>query len=215
MFDSVHPDWLPLFQDQQQHLERITAELSRREFIPSSEKIFRAFQFSPASYRVIILGQDPYPNPSHAIGLAFAVPAGTKPLPGSLRNLLQELRADLGDDVSALGDLARWQQAGVMLLNRHLTTSPNLSAAHFDLGWEQFTRSAVEFLEGFRSGNLVGILWGAKAQELRSIFSPGSTIESAHPSPLSAHRGFFGSRPFSRCNTRLLELGETPIDWSC
>ncbi len=213
MLDSVHPGWLPLFEAQRELLDEIMSNLEE-PFLPRRERIFRAFEQSPQSHRVLILGQDPYPNPEHAVGLAFAVPAGTSPLPPSLRNILKELSDDLGIH-SSDADISRWQESGVMLLNRHLTTKANETGGHFSLGWEKFTTEAVKYLVEQRQSKLVAILWGSKAQELVSDLKDVKVIASAHPSPLSSYRGFFGSRPFSRANELLRDMGEDPIDWSC
>jgi len=212
MFDLVHPDWQGLFNSQQELLLEITGALGE-DCVPISNQIFRAFEVSPRDYRALIIGQDPYPNPAHATGLAFAVPKGTRPLPPSLVNIISELESDLG--VKSQGEIALWQQSGVMLLNRHLTTRANQTGADFKLGWDRFTREAVRYLVTQRQGKLVAILWGSRAQELRAELSGAKVISSVHPSPLSAYRGFFGSKPFSRCNQALLELGEEIVDWSC
>lgn len=212
MFDSVHDDWLPLFNAQHRLLTEITARL-QDPYVPSGEKVFRAFEISPRSYRVLILGQDPYPNPSHAVGLSFAVPPGTKPLPPSLQNIFKELSEDVG--ITNPSDLANWQQQGVMLLNRHLTTKPYATGAHFSYGWDAFTTEAVRYLYEMRQEKLVAILWGAKAQEIAPLIPNAKIIKSPHPSPLSAYKGFFGSKPFSKANAALAQLGEEPIDWRC
>lgn len=212
MFDLVHPDWQGLFNAQHRKLLEIIQGLGD-DFVPKSEHIFRAFEISPKDYRVLIIGQDPYPNPMHAIGLSFAVPKGTSPLPPSLQNILAELKSDVGGEYE--GDLTNWQKAGVMLLNRHLSTRASETGAHFKLGWDSFTTAAVRHLIEVRGGKLVAILWGSKAQELAPYLAGAKIISSVHPSPLSAYRGFFGSKPFSSCNKALLELGEEPIDWSC
>lgn len=214
MLEKVHPNWQPLIDDQRELLESIQDALTGGDFIPSADRVFRAFEVPPEHYRVLIVGQDPYPNPEHAIGLAFAVPDGTKKLPPSLRNILQELKSDLGVEPGGPGNLVGWQQAGVMLLNRHLTTRPGESAGHFSLGWDKVTLAAIRFLVARRERRMVAILWGNSAQQIAAELAGVPIISSPHPSPLSAHRGFFGSRPFSRCNTALLELGEKPIDWS-
>lgn len=212
MLDSVHPDWQPLFDAQRQRLEQIFEQLQGQEIVPRPELVFRAFTRSPRDYRVLILGQDPYPNPQHAIGLAFAVPKGTTPLPPSLKNIYAELQSDLSTQTQP--DLSTWQDRGVLLLNRHLTTRVNETAAHFTLGWDDFTKAAALHLLEVRKNKLVSILWGSKAQELTQELSSGKVISSVHPSPLSAYRGFFGSKPFSSANLLLTQMGEKPIDWS-
>ena len=212
MLESVHPDWQPLIAAQRQRLDGIFELLAGEDIVPRSDLVFRAFSRSPKDYRVLLLGQDPYPNPQHAMGLAFAVPAGTKPLPPSLQNIYTELQADLG--IEGQPDLAQWQDRGVLLLNRHLTTRANETAAHFKFGWDTFTKAAVSHLLEIRENKLLSILWGSKAQELSEELPQGKVISSVHPSPLSAYRGFFGSKPFSKANQLLNQMGESPIDWS-
>ncbi len=212
MLDSVHPDWQPLFDAQRQRLEQIFEQLQGQEIVPRPELVFRAFTRSPRDYRVLILGQDPYPNPQHAIGLAFAVPKETTVLPPSLKNIYAELQSDLS--IQTQPDLSTWQDRGVLLLNRHLTTRANETAAQLTLGWNEFTKAAVLHLLEIRRNKLVSILWGSKAQELTEELSSGKVLSSVHPSPLSAYRGFFGSKPFSSANLLLTQMGETPIDWS-
>ena len=214
MLEKVHPDWQPLIDDQRELLDSILDALRDADFIPGADKVFRAFEVPPQHYRVLIMGQDPYPNPEHAIGLAFAVPPQTKKLPPSLRNILRELKDDIGVELGGPANLVGWQQAGVMLLNRHLTTRAGESAGHFSLGWDRFTLAAIRFLVARRERKMGAILWGNSAQQIAAELAGVPIISSPHPSPLSAHRGFFGSRPFSRCNSALLELGEKPIDWS-
>lgn len=212
MLESVHPDWLPLFSAQKSRLDLIFEQLKDRDFVPQASNVFRAFQNSPQSFRVLILGQDPYPNPAHAIGLSFAVPEGTSPLPPSLQNILTELQSDL-NLVIRPSSITHWHDRGVMLLNRHLTTEATETGGHFQLGWDEFTLAAVKFLVDIRKEKLVAILWGNKAQELKSELGGTKVIASVHPSPLSAYRGFFGSRPFSKANQLLQEMGEAPIEW--
>ncbi len=159
---------------------------------------------------MLIVGQDPYPTPGQAVGLAFAVPSGTSPLPGSLLNIGKELRDDLGCALPA--DLAIWADRGVLLLNRVLTVQPGQVGSHRGQGWEEFTAAAVSALAQ-RGGPLVAILWGRDAQGLREALPGVPVIASAHPSPLSARRGFFGSRPFSRANEALAAQGAPPVQW--
>ena len=165
--------------------------------------------------RVLIVGQDPYPTEGHAIGLSFAVDVNVKPLPRSLKNILIELKEDLGKSVSSEGDLSKWSGQGVLLLNRHLTTDAADAGAHADLGWGAFTDMAIRALNRKRGRSLVAILWGNQAQQLAPVLCDAHVIASAHPSPLSARRGFFGSKPFSKANAALIAAGEPPIDWSC
>ncbi len=212
MLDSVHPDWLPLFSAQKSRLDSIFERLEHEDFVPKADHVFRAFQISPKSFRVLVLGQDPYPNPKHATGLSFAVPDGTSPIPPSLQNILSELQSDLNLQERQTS-ITHWHDRGVMMLNRHLTTKANETGGHFQLGWDEFTLAAVKFLVEIRKGKLVAILWGNKAQEIISELGGAKIIASVHPSPLSAYRGFFGSRPFTRANQLLHEMGEEPIEW--
>ncbi|MFN8191294.1 MAG: uracil-DNA glycosylase [Nocardioidaceae bacterium] len=214
----VAPDWAEALAPVD---ERISAmgrflrdELAAgRPYLPAGDRILRAFQRPLADVRVLIVGQDPYPTPGHPIGLSFAVAPDVRPLPGSLRNIYQELRTDLGLEPPAHGDLTAWSDRGVMLLNRVLTVRPGESASHRGRGWEEVTECAIEALAR-RGGPLAAILWGRDAMSLKPMLGPIPWVESAHPSPLSASRGFFGSRPFSRVNRLLTDQGGQPIDWS-
>ncbi|MBB3042148.1 uracil-DNA glycosylase [Nocardioides soli] len=184
-----------------------------RAYLPAGDRVFRAFQRPLADVRVLIVGQDPYPTPGHPIGLSFAVDAHVRPIPRSLTNIYQELRFDLGLDTPPHGDLTAWADQGVMLLNRSLTVRPGTPASHRGKGWEQVTDCAIQALAR-RGGPCVAILWGRDAQGLKPMLAPIPYVESVHPSPLSASRGFFGSRPFSRVNGLLAEQGGTAVDWS-
>lgn len=187
-----------------------------RSYLPTGENVLRAFTFPFDRVRVLIVGQDPYPTPGHPIGLSFAVDAHVRPLPRSLQNIYRELRSDLGVQPPPTGDLSAWADAGVLLLNRVLTVAPSAPGSHRGKGWERVTERAIKALVE-RGGPLVAILWGRDAQTLRPMLSDGDrgvpVIASAHPSPMSADRGFFGSRPFSRTNELLLRQGAEPIDW--
>ena len=186
---------------------------SGQEYLPAGDSILRAFQRPLADVRVLIVGQDPYPTPGHPMGLSFSVQPDVRPLPRSLVNIYRELESDLGIPPHGNGDLSRWADRGVMLLNRVLTVRPGTPASHRGKGWEDVTDRAIEALVE-RGGPLVAILWGRDAQSLRPRLGGIPAVESAHPSPLSASRGFFGSRPFSRVNALLAEQGADPIDWS-
>lgn len=179
---------------------------------PSGDRVFRAFERPLADVRVLIVGQDPYPNPSHPVGLSFAVAPEVRPLPPSLVNIYKELEADLGHAPVAHGDLTAWADQGVMLLNRVLTVRPGDSNSHRRRGWEEVTSCAISALAA-RGGPCVAILWGSAAQTLKPLLGPVPWVESAHPSPLSAHRGFLGSAPFSRVDRMLQEQGGEPVDW--
>jgi len=184
-----------------------------RPYLPAGDNILRAFRQPFADVRVLIVGQDPYPTPGHPIGLSFAVERDVRPLPRSLQNIYRELRSDLGITPPAHGDLTAWTRHGVLLLNRCLTVGPGAPASHRGKGWEAVTEQAIRALAA-RDTPLVAILWGRDAQTLRPLLGAVPAIESAHPSPMSADRGFFGSRPFSRANALLVEQGADPVDWS-
>lgn len=182
-------------------------------YLPEGRNILRAFTLPLDEVRVLILGQDPYPTPGHPVGLSFSVAPDVRPLPGSLRNIYQELHSDLGIEPPHHGDLTEWFNQGVLLLNRVLTVRPGASASHRGKGWEQVTACAVEALAR-RGGPLVAILWGRDAQSAAPLLDGVPIIASSHPSPLSARNGFFGSRPFSRANDLLRQQGGSPIDWA-
>ncbi|RRJ88680.1 uracil-DNA glycosylase [Gulosibacter macacae] len=183
-----------------------------RGYLPAGQQVLRAFAQPIDAVRVVIVGQDPYPTPGHPIGLSFAVDRAVRPLPRSLSNIYRELADDLGIPPAEHGDLTRWSEQGVLLLNRVLTVQPGTPASHRGRGWEAVTECALRAL-GARGGPLVAILWGNDARRARAFLERVPAIESAHPSPLSASRGFFGSRPFSRANAELEAQGAAPIDW--
>ncbi|HYI32493.1 MAG TPA: uracil-DNA glycosylase [Glaciibacter sp.] len=184
-----------------------------RPFLPAGTHILRAFQYPMDDVRVLIVGQDPYPTPGHPIGLAFAVDRHVRPVPRSLANIYTELKADLGMQPPAHGDLTPWSEHGIMLLNRVLTVQAGMAGSHRRRGWEAVTECAIRSLVA-RNRPLVAILWGRDAANLKPLLGDTPVIESAHPSPLSASRGFFGSRPFSRANEMLAAQGAAPVDWS-
>jgi uracil-DNA glycosylase len=213
----IDPDWstalAPVGPDIAALGDRLRAEVAEgRPYLPAGDRVLRAFQRPLPDVKVLIVGQDPYPTPGHPIGLSFAVDADVRPLPRSLANIYQELEADLGIPRAAHGDLSAWSDQGVMLLNRVLTVAPGAPASHRGWGWEKVTEHAIRTLVA-RDRPLVAILWGRDAANLRPLLGTTPIIESAHPSPLSAHRGFFGSRPFSRANELLAEQGAPPVDW--
>lgn len=185
-----------------------------RGYLPAGPNVLRAFTFPFDNVRVLIVGQDPYPTPGHAVGLSFSVAPEVRPLPRSLSNIFDEYTADLGLPQPSCGDLTPWAQRGVMLLNRVLTVRPSNPASHRGKGWETVTECAIRALVA-REQPMVAILWGRDAATLKPMLAAGNcvAIESAHPSPLSASRGFFGSRPFSRANELLAGMGADPIDW--
>lgn len=182
-----------------------------RTYLPAGENVLRAFQQPFDKIRVLIVGQDPYPTPGHAVGLSFSVAPDVK-LPGSLRNIYREYRDDLGYPEPSNGDLSPWNERGIMLLNRVLTVMPGKPGSHRDKGWEEITDQAIRALAE-RDKPLVGILWGRDARNLRPLMPGVPCVESTHPSPMSAKNGFFGSRPFSRANALLEEQGGQPVDW--
>ncbi len=193
--------------------EFLRAEIAAgRGYLPKGENVLRAFQRPFDKVRVLIVGQDPYPTPGHAMGLSFSVEPDVKPVPRSLANIFSELSKDLGLPTPSNGDLTPWSDQGVLMLNRVLTVAPGQAASHRGKGWEAVTEQAIRALVA-RDQPLVAILWGRDASTLKPMLGSTPYIESAHPSPLSASRGFFGSRPFSRTNELLGTLGAAPVDW--
>ena len=183
-----------------------------RPFLPAGDRVLRAFERPLADVRVLIVGQDPYPTPGHAVGLSFSVAPEVRPIPASLINIFREYGDDLGFPPPATGDLSPWADRGVLLLNRALTVQVGRPNSHHGHGWEEVTEQAIRALAA-RGGPLVAILWGRNARNLRPLLGAVPCIESAHPSPLSARNGFFGSRPFSRANAALDAQGAPPVDW--
>ncbi|MDT4891695.1 MAG: uracil-DNA glycosylase [Pseudonocardiales bacterium] len=216
--ELVEPGWAQALAPVAQRIaamgEFLRAEIAAgRGYLPAGHNVLRAFTQPFADVRVLIVGQDPYPTPGHPVGLSFSVEPDVRPVPRSLQNIYRELSADLGIPTPPHGDLTPWAKHGVLLLNRVLTVAPGASAAHRGRGWEEVTDQAIRALVA-RGTALVAILWGRDAQSLRPLLGDVPCIESAHPSPMSADRGFFGSRPFSRANALLVEQGATAIDWS-
>lgn len=217
----MSPDWGEALADESDRIHAmgdfLRAEIAAgRSYLPAGDQVFRAFSEPLAEVKVLIVGQDPYPTPGHPIGLSFAVDPDVRPLPRSLSNIFKELSADLDVPPATHGDLRAWSRQGVMLLNRVLTVQPGEPASHRKRGWEAITEHAISVLAN-RAQPLVAILWGRDARSLVPMLQAGRSevaiIESAHPSPLSASRGFFGSRPFSRTNELLAQKGLSPIDW--
>jgi len=184
-----------------------------RPYLPAGRQVLRAFEAPLAEVKVLIVGQDPYPTPGHPVGLSFSVDPSVRPVPRSLQNIYQELRTDRGIPTPPNGDLTPWTHQGVMLLNRVLTVQAGASGSHRGKGWEAVTEHAIRTLAA-RGGPLVAVLWGRDAGTLRPLLGGIPIIASAHPSPLSASAGFFGSRPFSRANELLVAAGAEPVDWS-
>ncbi len=217
--DLVHPSWAPALAPRQEDFTQIGAFLREesaagRPWAPSGTNILRAFQQPLDDVRVLIVGQDPYPTPGHAVGLSFSVAADVRPLPRSLQNIFRELHDDLGLPVPGNGDLSPWSRHGIMLLNRVLTVRLGEPGSHRGVGWEAITATAIDALVQRPDAPLVAILWGRDAQSLQPSLPDVPVVASAHPSPMSADRGFFGSRPFSRANAYLEELGADGVDWS-
>ncbi len=183
-----------------------------RRYLPAGNQVLRAFQQPFSDVRVLIVGQDPYPTPGHPVGLSFSVAPEVRRLPGSLVNIFREYTDDLGYPAPSNGDLSTWTERGVMLLNRVLTVQPGRPGSHRGKGWEQVTEQAIKALAA-RQAPLVAILWGRDARGLVPLLAGAGCVESAHPSPNSADRGFFGSRPFSRANQLLESQGAAPVDW--
>lgn len=183
-----------------------------RQYLPAGQNVLRAFNQPFDDIKVLIVGQDPYPTPGHPVGLSFSVAPDVRPLPGSLLNIYKEMETDLGLPRPANGDLTPWAEQGVLLLNRVLTVMPGKPASHRGKGWEEVTEQAIHALVA-RDKPLVAILWGRDARNLAPMLGRVPRIESAHPSPLSARSGFFGSRPFSRANELLVQQGATPVEW--
>lgn len=213
----VDPSWLPALEPVEPIIheigQRLRAEVSAgRGYLPAGANVLRAFTQPLPAVKVLIVGQDPYPTPGHAVGLSFSVAPGVKP-PKSLQNIFKELHSDLGVPIPTSGDLTPWSQRGVLLLNRVLTVSPGQAASHQGWGWEKVTEAAIKALVA-RDSALVAILWGRQAQSLTPMLGNTPIIASAHPSPLSASGGFFGSKPFSRANALLEQQGVSPVDWS-
>lgn len=219
MFDSwrtaVAADWAHALEPVAPNLARIghflqAEKLAGRAYLPADNQVLRAFERPMATARVLLVGQDPYPTPGDAVGLAFSTARG-RPMPRSLRNIARELRADTGEELAS-GDLTGWADQGVLMLNRVLTVRARETGSHRGQGWEEFTEQAIRALVA-RGGPLVAVLWGRDAQKLVPLLGPVPYIASAHPSPLSASRGFFGSRPFSQVNQLLDQQGAGPVSW--
>lgn len=215
--DLVAPDWAEALSPVEDTItkmgEFLRGEIAAgRPYLPAGENVLRAFKRPLGQVRVLIVGQDPYPTPGHPVGLSFSVAPDVRPIPRSLANIYRELMADVGVPAPSNGDLTPWTEQGVLLLNRVLTVQPGKSGSHRGKGWETVTEQAIHALVK-RGGPLVAILWGRDAQTLKPMLGSTPYVESAHPSPMSADRGFFGSRPFSRVNALLVEQGATPIDW--
>ena len=209
LFNQLHPEWQEVLLSQRSNIDRIDSYLHNRQISPTHDLIFRALHHPISHTHVVIVGQDPYPTKGHAHGLAFSVESSVTPLPASLRNIFEELKSDCNITRSN-GDLSDWADQGVMLLNRILSTDTGSSIAHAKLGWEEIT-NAIALVLGNQP--VVAVLWGKYAAQLAGYFKDEMVITSAHPSPLSAYRGFLGSQPFSAINSKLTERGMPAINW--
>ena len=209
--EQLHPSWQESLKDYLSLLDEIEKKISVDSYLPNSELVMRALSRDMHQTKVLILGQDPYPNPSYPVGLAFSICQKETVFPPSLKNIFKELKADVGVDIPKSGDLSPWAEQGVVLLNRTLTCRTGESNSHVDSGWRSFTELCVEKIASLGA---IAILWGNNAQECSKYFATDKLITAPHPSPLSAHRGFFGSKPFSRANASLMAAGKDPIDWT-
>lgn len=218
---QLHPSWLAVIGDELEkpYMQALRDFLKQEKALgkviyPPSPLIFNAFNHTPFDkVRVVIIGQDPYHGPNQAHGLSFSVPQGVD-LPPSLQNIFKEISADLGVKLSRNGDLTPWAEQGVLLLNATLTVEQAQAGSHQNKGWEQFTDAAIAALNARREG-LVFVLWGSYAQKKGAFIDDKKhlVLKSVHPSPLSAHRGFFGNRQFSTINQHLIQQGQAPINW--
>jgi len=209
--NQLHPSWAQVMQDLLPILDEIEEQLFGKDFLPAHQNVMKAFSLDLNQCKVLIVGQDPYPTAEHAMGLSFSIPAQVRKIPPTLRNIFKELQTDLIIGQPLDGDLTFWHEQGVVLLNRTLTCQVGESNSHINLGWSQITDRCAQIL-GERG--VIAILWGKNAGELDKYFAKDKVIASAHPSPLSAYRGFFGSRPFSSANKMLERDGKVRIEWT-
>ena len=210
MLAQIDDSWQPLFKHFQTDLAAIEAVFASQRIAPAYENVLRVFGFPIDHYRVVIVGQDPYPTPGYATGLAFSVNAEVTKLPASLKNIFTEYVSDTGFSYPNTGDLSQWANEGVALLNSSLTLNLDDKSEHLSIGWQRITAAALDALA---DRGCVAILWGSHAQKMGLEFSDTHKIESVHPSPLSAYRGFFGSKPFTKCNQMLISAGQVPVNW--
>ena len=210
MLAQIDKSWQQLFAKHESELTKIQEIITSQRITPAQENIFRLYTYPVEHYRVVIVGQDPYPTPGYATGLAFSVSPEITELPASLKNIFTEYVADTGFNYPKNGDLSEWASNGVALLNTSLTLNLDDKTGHLKIGWQRITSATLNILA---ERGCVAILWGSHAQKVVSNFSESHKVESVHPSPLSAYRGFFGSKPFTRCNQLLVDSGQLPIDW--
>jgi uracil-DNA glycosylase len=207
---QLHPSWAQALQDLLPLLDEIEKCLLGKNYLPSHENVMKALSLDLDKCKILIVGQDPYPTAEHAMGLSFSVPAQITKIPPTLRNIFKELQSDLSLSQPIDGDLTHWHEQGVVMLNRTLTCLAGESNSHTNLGWSQITDRCAQVLA---DRGVIAILWGKNAMELDKFFAHDKVIASAHPSPLSAYRGFFGSKPFSRVNMALERDGKAGINW--
>lgn len=210
MLAQIDKSWQPLFAEYQTELTKIQAIVCAQRIAPAQQNVFRFFSYPVSHYRAVIVGQDPYPTPEYATGLAFSVSPEITKLPASLKNIFTEYVEDMGFSYPKNGDLSDWANNGVALLNSSLTLNLDNKTEHLSIGWQNITSATLNVLA---KRGCVAILWGSQAQKIGATFSDSYKIQTVHPSPLSAHRGFFGSKPFSKCNELLVAYGQLPIDW--
>ena len=211
MLAQIDESWQPLFAECKTELTEIQRIISAQRIAPARDHILRFFTYPINHYRAVIVGQDPYPTPGYATGLAFSVSPEITKLPGSLKNIFAEYVADTGFSYPKNGDLSVWASNGVALLNSSLTLNLDNKTEHLNIGWQRITSATLNLLA---QRGCVAILWGSHAQKLGSAFPESHKVESVHPSPLSAYRGFFDSKPFTKCNQLLAASGQDPIDWN-
>ena len=210
MLAQIDNSWQPLFAEYQFELVKIAEVIASQRIAPAHENVLCVFTYPISHYRSVIVGQDPYPTPGYANGLAFSVNPEITNLPASLKNIFSEYVSDTGFSYPNSGDLSDWASHGVALLNSSLTLNLDNKTEHLKIGWQRITQAALDVLA---ARGCVAILWGSHAQKMGSSFNDNQKIQSVHPSPLSAYRGFFGSKPFTRCNQLLIASGQDPIDW--
>lgn len=210
IFQSVHSSWFSILEPLEASILATFDVVSKGQYIPAIDRVLAPLSTPVDEVKVVIVGQDPYPNAEYADGFAFSVRAEVSPFPASLVNIFKELESDLGTPMPADGNLERWSSQGVLLINRTLTTVPGESHAHQRSGWMAITEVIIREVA---SKGAVGILWGGNAQQMSDYFDSARVIKSAHPSPLSSYRGFFGSKPFSQCNEMLALAGKNQISW--
>ena len=210
MLAQIDKSWQPLLAEYKAELTEILEIISKQRIAPDIDNVLRFFKYPVDQYRAVIVGQDPYPTPGYATGLAFSVSPGITKLPASLKNIFTEYVADTGFSYPKNGDLSGWATNGVALLNSSLTLNLDDKTEHLSIGWQRITSATLNLLA---ERGCVAILWGSQAQKIGSIFPESHKVDSVHPSPLSAYRGFFGSKPFTKCNQLLAASGKLPINW--